>query len=355
MPLDPTPLTATTTTGATAPVDPADADRVPAALAAVVAPLTAERGAVVATEKLDGGMFATTYRVTFAGGERVVAKMAPTATDRLMTYEQGILATEASVYRLAEDRPDLLMPRPLLFDTTREHVATDVLVASHLDGVPWHTLTDVTPDQRAVIDARLGGYMTRLHSVTGEVFGYPASPSLQAATWREAFGRMVSAIVEDAAAWGVELPTGRVVEALERHGHELDVVTRPALVHTDLWEGNIFLDPQSHEIVGVIDTERALFGDPLYELVGASQFGDGGAPPSIAAGYVAAGGVLEPSASLAAGNLTSADVRILLYRCYMYSILLVEPSPRGYEGGWVETNHVALLAKLETTLDLLLG
>lgn len=354
MPLDPTPMTTTATAGATAPVDPADAERVPAALAAVVAPLTAERGEVVATERLDGGMFATTYRVTFAGGERVVAKMAPTATDRLMTYERGILATEAAVYRLAEDRADLLMPRPLLFDTSRDHVATDVLVASHLDGVPWQSLTDLTTEQRLAVETRLGAYMPRLHTVTTDTFGYPGSPALQAATWREAFARMVSATLDDAATWGVDLPAGRVVEAVARHAHELDLVTVPTLVHTDLWEGNVFLDPATLEIVGVIDTERAFFGDPLFELVGASQLGDGGPPASVAAGYVAAGGVLDVSGSLAAGNLTSDDVRILLYRCAMYAIMLVEPVPRGYVGGWVETNHVALLAKLETTLDLLL-
>jgi aminoglycoside phosphotransferase (APT) family kinase protein len=349
MPADVTPLVVT------APVDPADADRVPGALASVVAPLAATRGEVVATEKLDGGMFATTYRVTFAGGDRVVAKMAPTATDRLMTYERDILATEAAVYRLAADHPGLLMPQPLLVDTSRDHVATDVLVASHLDGVPWQSLTDLTTDQRREVETRLGAYMTRLHAVTGPAFGYPASSALQAPTWREAFARMVAAILDDAATWDVELPAGRMLEALERHGHELDVVTVPTLVHTDLWEGNVFLDPETLEIVGVIDTERAIFADPLYELVGASQLGDGGAPASIAAGYVGAGGRLDTSASLAAGSLTSDDVRILLYRCYMFSILLVEPAPRGYEGEWVETTRIALRAKLGTTLDLLLG
>ena len=356
------------TTSATAPPRPVvpEADRPPAvlptdeagiarALAAVVAPLVAELGEVVATDRLDGGMFATTYRITFAGGARVVAKMAPTAVERLLTYEKDILSTEAAVYRLAAERPDLLMPRVLLFDTSHEHVASDVLVASYLDGVPWHTLTSLSAEQRLTVEHRLGAYMTRLHAVTGEVFGYPASPSLQAPTWREAFGRMVSGVLDDAAAWGVELPAGRITEALERHGHELDVVRTPTLVHTDLWEGNIFLDPDTLEIVGVVDTERAIFADPLYELVGASQLGDGGAPAPIAAGYVAAGGHLDTSESLAAGNLTSDDVRILLYRCCMYSILLVEPAPRGYEGAWVETNRITLLAKLDTTLDLLLG
>lgn len=357
MPTDATPLTVpTSAVGPTGDaVEPTDEGAVVGALARVVAPLVPELGEVVATEKLDGGMFATTYRVTFAGGTRVVAKMAPTTVEKLMTYEKDILATEEAVYRLAAGRPDLLMPRVLLSDTSHEHVASDVLVASYLDGVPWHTLTDLTAEQRREVEARLGGYMTRLHTVTGDVFGYPASPSLQAATWREAFARMVSGVIDDATRWGVELPAGRIVEAMGRHGHELDVVTVPALVHTDLWEGNIFLDPQTLEIVGVIDTERAIFADPLYELVGASQFGDGGAPATVAAGYVAAGGHLDTSGSLAAGNLTSDDVRILLYRCYMYSILLVEPAPRGYEGDWVETNRVTLLAKLETTLGLLLG
>lgn len=334
---------------------PTDADGVVGALAAVVAPLVPELGEVVATDKLDGGMFATTYRITFAGGEKAVAKMAPTAVEKLMTYEKDILSTEMAVYRLTAEHPDLLMPQVLLFDTSHEHVASDVLVASYLDGVPWHTLTDLTSEQRLEVEGRLGAYMTRLHAVTGDAFGYPASPSLQAPTWREAFGRMVSGVLDDAATWGVDLPAGRMTEALERHGHELDVVRTPTLVHTDLWEGNIFLDPDTLEIVGVIDTERAIFADPLYELVGASQFGDGGAPAPIAAGYVAAGGHLDTSESLASGNLTSDDVRILLYRCYMYSILLVEPAPRGYEGEWVETNHITLLAKLGTTLDLLLG
>ncbi|MCL3862475.1 phosphotransferase family protein [Actinotalea sp. K2] len=105
------------------------------ALATVLAPL----GVVHRVERLTGGMFATTYRVTLQGTRpgrttRVVVKTAPTQTDRLLTHELDLVRTEAAVYRLAADRPDLLMPRVLLTDFTRAVLPSDVLVVTHLEG-----------------------------------------------------------------------------------------------------------------------------------------------------------------------------------------------------------------------------
>ena len=37
-------------------------------------------------------------------------------------------------------------------------------------------------------------------------------------------------------------------------------------MHTDLWEGNVLLDEKSHEIVAIIDGDRAVFGDPEFEF-----------------------------------------------------------------------------------------
>lgn len=331
-----------------------DLDDMTARLARVVAPLTAY-GPLERIERLEGGMFATTYRLHFAGGGRAVAKMAPTATNRLMRYEHGILGTEELVYRLAASRPELLMPAVLLSDVTREHVDTEVLVVSHLDGAPWQSLPELSAAQQDTVRAGLGTVMAALHTVTGPRYGYPAAPALQGDTWIEAFTAMTGALLDDAATWGTDLPSARIAEALARHEGSLAEVTTPRLVHTDLWEGNVFLDPSTLAITGIIDTERAFWGDPLFEFAGADQMGAGPVPAALADAYRAGGGTLDLTEPPRAGALSPADARLLLYRVYMYTVLIVEPGPRAYEGEWLAGHVGRASALLDDALDLLLA
>lgn len=316
------------------------------ALPRVLAPL----GEVVALERLTGGMFATTFRATLADGTRVVVKTAPTATDRLLTYEHDLLRTEALVYGLAADRPDLLMPRVLLTDFSRTLVPSDVVVASHLDGVPLMDLeagADRPEELRERVLPQLGALMARLHTVTGDRFGYPdAATGLVGATWPEAFGRMVGALLADAERWGTPLPADEVRGALARHRDALAAVARPTLVHADLWSGNLFVDPGSLTLTGVIDPERALWGDPLLELAGADQMGLGPVPAALLGGYAGAGGRLGL-------GTPAADTRLLLYRMYMSLVMLTEIAPRGYAGPELERHRATLAGNLRAVLDLL--
>ena len=313
-------------------------------LRTVVAPV----GDLVGATHLTGGMFATTYRVTLVDGPPVVVKTAPTATERLLTYEHDLLRTEALVYRLAEAHPDLLMPRVLHTDLTRTTLPSDVLVVSHLDGVPLLEVGYPPGDPRAArAEHDLGALMARLHRITGERFGYPnAATGLVGATWPEAFGRMVGALLADADAWGTPVPAARVRAALHTHHDALAQVRVPALVHTDLWPGNLFVAPETGELVGVIDTERALWGDPLFELAGADQMGRGPVPVGLIAGYESAGGRLD---------LDSADgrARLLLYRMAMSLVLVVEIAPRGYVGDWLAGHRGTAEANLAAMLEAL--
>ena len=42
-------------------------------------------------------------------------------------------------------------------------------------------------------------------------------------------------------------------------------MTRPALLHFDLWDGNVLGGPDG--LTGLVDGERWLFGDPLMDIV----------------------------------------------------------------------------------------
>jgi aminoglycoside phosphotransferase (APT) family kinase protein len=96
----------------------------------------------------------------------------------------------------------------------------------------------------------------------------------------------------------------------------LDTVVRPQLVHWDLWDGNIFIEPKSGEITGIIDFERALWGDPLMEF----QYRTLEVTPAFESGYGQAL-LAEPAAA----------ARRTLYNLYLYLIMIVECAYRNYE------------------------
>lgn len=179
-------------------------------LAAIVAPL----GEAVRSEALSGGCSRASSPWTSPAPRRdapdgapvrVVVKVTGADTSRLLRYEHGILATEDAAYRAAH-AAGLPVPRVLHADLTREHVDGDALVVTFLDGALWSG-RELDAAATAVVRRGLGSFMARLHVITGDRFGYPAPASdLAAATWPDAFARMVGAVLDDARRWGVELP-----------------------------------------------------------------------------------------------------------------------------------------------------
>ncbi|MGY4644641.1 phosphotransferase family protein [Cellulomonas sp. URHB0016] len=316
------------------------------ALRALVQPL----GTMASYEKLDGGMFAVTYRITLDDGTRVIAKTAPTDTDRLLTYELDLVRTEALVYRLAEGR-GLLMPRVLLTDFSRTVLPSDVVVVTHLDGEPLEGAgfgpADSDP-RTARVEHELGAFMARLHAVRGERFGYPNEANgLVGDTWAQAYGRMVEALLADAERTGTTLPADRIREVVAGNLHALDVVERPSLVHTDLWAGNLFVDPDTGELLGVIDTERCIWADPLYDLVGANQMTVGEPDPRWLAGYASVTGVPLDVES------PNARTRLALYRLTSTLIIITEILPRKFEGDWLVEYRQTLWSNLGALLERL--
>jgi len=322
-------------------------DTITPATAAALTTILADVGAPTRFELLTGGMFATTYRATLADGRRVVIKTAPTTVEKLLTYEHDLLRSEADVYALAADRPDLLMPRILHQDRSRTVLPSDVLVVTHVPGVPAGELGALDPAVATRLRRDLGAFMARLHTLHGDTFGYlNADAGLQAATWPAAFGLMVEALLTDAGRWGTPVPAAEVRAALDRHAAALAEVTVPALVHTDLWTGNLFIEPSTGEIVGVIDTERSVWGDPLLELAGHDAFGRGAPHADLLAGYREAGG------TFALGTPTG-EARFALYRMYLGLVMLVELAPRAYTGDWVPAHRASIDASLRSALDSL--
>ncbi|MDG4856589.1 phosphotransferase [Streptomyces sp. T-3] len=103
--------------------------------------------------------------------------------------------------------------------------------------VPGRPLTDEDAPRARI---ELGTAVAAVHEISGPHFGYTGDrPSGQ--DWPTAFAAVVAALRADAAEWNVPLPP--LDGVVERHHDVLATVTRPALLHFDLWDGNVLVSP----------------------------------------------------------------------------------------------------------------
>jgi aminoglycoside phosphotransferase (APT) family kinase protein len=283
---------------------------------------------VVGSRVLTGGLYNCVQLLELADGRSVVLKSAPEAHAPALTHEQGLLGTETLFHRLAAARgvavPSVLHHEPAGLDDSGEWLLLD-----YLEGSAWsETKADLPADRQAALRYSLGEALARTAAVTGTRFGYPQPvPGLQGRTWREAFTGMMHAVLDDASRFDVPLPAADTLAALpDRFARALDEVNRPALVHFDAWDGNVVLTRDANgtwQFGGLIDGERAFFGDPLAELVGLDPLDAAEDDPDLMAGYRS----VEPGLQT---HTEAARVRLALYRIYLALIMRVESVPRAY-------------------------
>jgi aminoglycoside phosphotransferase (APT) family kinase protein len=156
---------------------------------------------------------------------------------------------------------------------------------------------------------------------------------------------MVDDLLADARRLGSDLPASpdRIGALLHRHDDALDAVDRPALVHFDLWDGNAFVDRTPDggwRVTGLIDGERAFFGDPVAELVSLALFRDLADAPEILAGYPM--------------KLTGeVRRRLTLYTAYLYLIMGIEGVTRGFDSPEYAKSRQRVLELLDAQLSRL--
>ncbi|MEU5693229.1 aminoglycoside phosphotransferase family protein [Actinosynnema sp. NPDC020468] len=219
---------------------------------------------VLGVRELGGGLYNTTCLVTLAAG-RAVLRIAPEERRqarierRLMRNEQAALPHFAPIAAM--------MPRTLFADWTHDLVDRDYVWQSVLPGVPAvdgikrYPRHEWQPYYRG-----LGAITRKVHDVRGERFGPVAGP------WFDSWGDAVLALLHDTAADLVDAglvarDVEQVARIVARDKGLFDAVTEPRLLHGDLWTPNLMLDPDAPEptVVGVLDHDRASWGDPLAD------------------------------------------------------------------------------------------
>jgi aminoglycoside phosphotransferase (APT) family kinase protein len=281
-------------------------------------------------EELRGGTFNACWGVALADGRELVLKVAPPRELRLLTYEQELLRTEADFYPRAA-AAGVPVPEVVHAGFDGRPLANDWLLVTRVPGRPLEAVRRKLPRaELASVRTELGRTVARLGELRGRFFGYaPEAVGARGASWRKAYGAMLGNLMDDAEHFGVRLPRPRAAleAAIAACASALDAVAEPRLVHFDLWNGNLFVDRVGGalRLTGVIDGERAFWGDPLAELPSLALFGEIERDAAFLRGY--GEGLGRP---LVFDDPTRA--RILLAALYLYLIMWIERAPRASRG-----------------------
>lgn len=295
---------------------------------------------VAACEERKDGFFNTAYALTLADGGRMVLKIAPPADALVLRDEIRLMDNETTALRVAAAAG---LPAPRLVRSFAADCALGCpcFLMTYLEGTSFERMQEgLDGAQVEAVYRQLGALVRTIHAHTGDAYGRLID---RFHSWRDAFAAMAENLARDARDTQAlpEAVARAFLDRVRRDEAALEEVRRPALLHRDLWFGNLFIDRASLRVTGLIDWERAQHGDPLLEFVfgfieGRSAFARG--VSAFNEGYGRDGRLSE-----------AEQARITLYTAYFQAILPVEGRMRGYG---TEASARKAVGALCATLDM---
>jgi len=233
--------------------------------------------------EVGGGYFNSTFVVTTAEGRQVILRVAPAPGAHVYPNERSLMRREYSVQPyLAPIAP--LLPKVIMADFTHQVVNRDYVFQSFIEGEVWSVVRDsLTPEELDAIRRQLGAIARRVNDVVGTGFGFPA-PEPAFATWSEALLDFLGGMRDELVRLGFPNEAATtLLQWLEANRALFDEIREPRLMHGDLWPANVLIKrtDSGPVITGILDSERAMWGDPLFEWI----YNLGGQQPAYWEGY----------------------------------------------------------------------
>lgn len=224
---------------------------------------------VVSVRELGTGMFNNTYRVQLGEGEPVILRVSPQPQAAVFSHERLLLRREQGV-EPAMTAVYPLVPRTLFADFSQQLLDRDVVIQTFLPGELWDEVQgELSEVDTAVLWQQLADIAKQIHTAPGPHFGFPDNkPGF--ARWSAAVAHITQLMRQDLADMGLDRPaTQTYADHLVAGQALLDEVDIPRLVHGDLWPKNVLIDrsESAPRIVGLLDAERGIWGDPLAEWI----------------------------------------------------------------------------------------
>ncbi len=287
-------------------------------LESALRPHLPEPDAPVSIAPVPTGKFNESFYVRSSGVDWVV-RVAPADESVFVFYERDMMLQEPEIHRKLLSSTSVPVAPVVALDTSRATIDRNFLVLERLPGTPMSEIhrggTDVLQD--------VGAALAETHRITADTYGYIGEhrPMPGHPTWQDAFVDMWDRLLGDVEASGhysaEEGATFR--RLLDRNIDRFDRMVPSSLLHMDVWAQNILVGDRG-ELTGLLDWDRAVWGDPEIEFAVLDYCGM--SRPSFWDGY-----------GMARDESPDAGVRQTFYLLYeMQKYIVIEEGRRKNSG-----------------------
>ena len=200
------------------------------------------------------------------GDEAFVLRIAPPDDAVFVFYERRMIAQEAGLHALLRDQTTVPVPRVVGYDDSRRLIDRDYIILEMLPGRPW---SECVGAHEGRILFQLGQMLAQVHQQKADQYGYlgPHRPLPPAGSWVVAFEQMWQRMIEDVAEAGFynAAERDRLRFQFRRYRDLFDRPVAAHLLHMDVWQQNVLI-AGSGRVTGLLDWDRALWGDPEIEF-----------------------------------------------------------------------------------------
>lgn len=199
---------------------------------------------------------------------KLVLRIAPSPDAGFVFYEENMMAREPGIHKIISNNTEIPIPEIYCYNNEHDLLDHDYLMMEYIEGVPLSEI-NLNDRQQSQLMEKTGSYLKELHdSCHGDRYGYPGNECMQqTSSWVTAFQVMWHKIIDDLEACGVYNKEEGILarKAFENNIKFFERDVSASLLHMDIWAQNILVDSEGG-IRGIVDWDRALYGDPEIEF-----------------------------------------------------------------------------------------
>lgn len=175
-------------------------------------------------------------------GKEAVLRLGPVNRHRIMGFEENLMKAEEYVYSVCREI-DIPCSRVLVCDTSKKILDRDFMIVEYIPSVVMSN-AEIEGRKKDKLYYQLGEKLYRLHQVTGESFGFVSriQGGKSFKKWSDALIFEAEDISEKMRkAGGLSREEEADIRSVFSQNRDLlDEIRTPHLLHTDLWEGNVW-------------------------------------------------------------------------------------------------------------------
>jgi fructosamine-3-kinase len=223
---------------------------------------------IVSFEEIKEGWSNTIFSICLGNKHEVILKIAPPSDLKTLRYEKNIMKTEVEVLKLLKEKTLVPVPKVYFHDTTGLEIKNEYFIMEKLAGNPYNKIKySITDNEKKIIETEIGLYNRAINDIKGLNFGLFSQTDKISNKWFDAFMMLIYDVLQDGKDYDVKLPMeyDEIEKLILSYYYVFDSIIEPSLIHWDLHDGNVIVGDDGH-ITGIIDCDRAMWGDPLIEI-----------------------------------------------------------------------------------------